>query len=367
MDLFRASMSPEAGDAVKKVLTPDAKGRVYCGEGQITAEFEKAFADVTGLDRPPLGVNSCTAAIDLALHMLGVGEGDEVICTPMTCSATNGAVVTRGANIVWADVDPQTGLMQPESVARVVSRQTKAVLAVDWAGRHCDYAALRKATQGAVPIIEDAAHCLYLGEQRGDYVAWSFGPIKHLSCGGYGGALLPPKSQYDRARLLRWHGLDRLSSADFRCAQDITEAGYRYHMTDDMASIGLANIELAVRGVYAATRHALRYHALLSGVHGINLPPYDSSCNYWLFGILADDRDGLAIRLAEHGIPTSRAHARNDGHSAFKAAAIRQDGDLPGVEYFDNHQLNIPVGWWVDESEINFIAREILDYASVKV
>lgn len=368
LDLFRASMAPGAGGAVKAVLTPDANGRVYCGEGPITAEFEKKFAETTGLDRPPLGVNSCTAAVDLALHMVGLEPGDEVICTPMTCSATNGSVVTRGAKIVWADVDPLTGLMRPDSVAKLYSRRTKAVLAVDWAGRHCDYAGLRHAVGNRVPIIEDAAHCIYLGPERGDYVAWSFGPIKHLSCGGYGGALLPPEDQYDRARLLRWHGLDRLSKADFRCAQDILEAGYRYHMTDDMASIGLANMDLAVKNVEKAREHAIRYHESLSLGADFLLPRYDQMCDYWLFGMIVQhNRDGFAQHLAERGIPTSRTHARNDGHSAFRAATVAQDGDLPGVTYFDDHQINIPVGRWVTNAEIDYIIEEITDYASVKV
>jgi perosamine synthetase len=356
IDLFRASMSPEAGDAVKRVLTPDEKGRVYCGEGQITKDFETQFAEVTGLRQLPLGTNSCTASIDMALHMLGVGPGDEVICTPMTCSATNGSVVNRGAKIVWADVDPITGLISPESIGRVVSSYTKAILAVDWAGRKCDYQVIRDAIGWQVPIIEDAAHCIYLGDTTGDYVAWSFGPIKHLSCGGYGGALLTPSHDYDRARLLRWHGLDRLSKADFRCSQDITEVGYRYHMTDDQAAIGLANLELAKANVAEARRHARDYCRLLRNVSGLAIPPYDAGCDYWLFGLIVEgNRDAFAESLAANGIPTSRAHARNDKHTAFAQATTHQDGELPGVTYFDDHQINIPVGRWVTDHEIDFI------------
>src|SRR6185437_13317926 len=131
MDLFRCSMAPEAGEAVKTVLTPDSNGRVYCGEGSLTLKFEQEFTKLAGLPDRPLGVNSCTAAIDLTLHMLGVGPGDEVIVTPMTCSASNGPVVNRGANLVWADVDPLTGLIRPDSVANVMTASTKAIIAVD--------------------------------------------------------------------------------------------------------------------------------------------------------------------------------------------------------------------------------------------
>lgn len=364
MDLFRCSMSPVAGDAVKAVLTPDEDGRVYCGQGPVVEQFERAFYKATGLlgAYPPLGVNSCTTAIDLALHLIGVKPGDEVACTPMTCSASNGPVVTRGAKIVWIDVDPITGLMSPESLARMVTRNVKAVIAVDWAGRHCDYAALKKAVGWDIPIIEDAAHCLYVPQfpESADYICWSFGPIKHLSCGGYGGALMPPEDQYRRAELLRWHGLDRHSKADFRCEQDIEEVGYRYHLTDDQAAVGLANLELAQYSVTKARLNAAWYRLRLTHVPGIRMPDYDETCNYWLHGLIVhEDRDGFAARMAEQGIPTSRTHARNDHHSAYAAATARQDGDLPGVTFFDSHQINIPGGHWITQPQLEEVARAV--------
>src|SRR6516162_3783962 len=137
-------MTPEAGEAVKAVLTPDADGRVYCGEGPVTAQFEREFQAVAGVTDRVLGMNSCSAAIDLALDLVGLQPGDEVITTPMTCSASNGSVVTRGGSLVWADVNPLTGLIDPASVKRLVKPWTKAIIAVDWAGRTCDYPGLRQ-------------------------------------------------------------------------------------------------------------------------------------------------------------------------------------------------------------------------------
>jgi len=355
-------MAPEAGDAVKRVLTPDANGRVYCGQGRLVDEFEAEFANTIGLQagHPPLGVNSCTAAIDLALHLIGVGDGDEVIVSPMTCSATNGCAVLRGASLVWADVDPQTGLMDPASVARMVTKKTAAVIAVDWAGRWCDYENLHAAAGWKVPIIEDAAHCLYIPQAHGDYVAWSFGPIKHLSCGGYGGALLVPEHQYNRAELLRWHGLDRRSSADFRCAQDIGEVGYRYHLTDDQAAVGLANLPMVPGNIQLARAHAALYCRQLRDVKGVHVPPYDEECDYWLHGLIVEqDRDAFAQALATVGIPTSRTHARNDNHTAYRQASLRQDGSLPGTTYFDDHQINIPGGAWLGWEDCRMVLTTV--------
>jgi dTDP-4-amino-4,6-dideoxygalactose transaminase len=358
--LFKVNMSPDAGLAATKVL---ASG--YVGQGPMVDEFERTFTLATGLDRQPLGVNSCSAAIDLALHLIGVGPGDEVITTPITCTATNGPIVNRGASIVWADVDPITGNIAPRSVARMRTERTKAVIAVDWSGRACDYDAIRMVAPG-LPVIQDAAHRFYIDQPHGDYVCWSFGPIKHLTCGGYGGALLPPAGQFERARLLRWHGLDRLSQADFRCEQDITEVGYRYHMTDDQAAVGLTNLPLAARSVARARANARWYSQTLAQVSGITVPPFDASADYWLMTILADDREGLRAHLTERGIASSQVHARNDKHTAFRRAMIDSD-NLRGVEYFDAHQLSIPVGWWVSDADRERIAAAVIEHSLANV
>lgn len=352
--VFRVLMSPNAKHRVGDVLDSG-----FIGQGQQVEAFERAFGAAVGAPEPPLSLNSCTSAIDLALHLCGVGAGDEVVTTPITCTATNSHIAHRGARIVWADVDPLTGNIDPASVAKLVTPRTKAVIAVDWAGRACDYADLRAAAPG-IPIIQDAAHA-FLGALGGDYVCFSFQAIKALTVGD-GGALITPPGQMERARLLRWYGLSRRSSADFRCAQDITEIGYKMHTTDIAAAIGLANLDLAIRGVQTCREHAAYYCAWLSGLPGVIVPPFDPRCSYWLMTVLVDDRDACAAHLLEHGIATSRVHARNDKHTAFKCASDTRI-PLPGVDYFDAHQVSIPVGWWVTEEQREYIAAVVTAWA----
>src|SRR5260370_38064674 len=146
-------MKPTAGEAAARVF---ASG--FVGQGPRVDEFEIAFANMVGLSEAPLGVNSCTSAIDLALHLSGVGPGTEGITTPITCTATNAGIATRGAQIAWADVDPLTGNIDPKSVAERITPKTKAIISVDWGGRACDYATLR---QFGLPVIQDATHSLY--------------------------------------------------------------------------------------------------------------------------------------------------------------------------------------------------------------
>lgn len=355
--LFQVAMSPQASDLVTQTLQSG-----YIGQGEQVEKFEAAFAHLIEAPFPPLTVNSGTSALDLALHLVGVAPGDEVITTPMTCTATNTGIVNRRANIIWADIDPQTGLIDPEDVARKVTSRTKAIMAVDWAGRACDYAALRR---HGIPVIEDAAHALLTRKQGrsiategGDYICWSFQAIKHLTTGD-GGALLPPPMQLERGRLLRWYGLDRRSTLSFRCDQNICEAGYKYHMNDIAASIGLANLSMAAEIVAAHRENAAWYDHRLADVPGVTLPPPDPEASWWLYTLLVEDRDAFIAFFKERGIEASPVHSRNDKHNAF----FFPNGPLPGVDYFAAHEVAIPVGWWLTTEEREYVAQAVIAWA----
>jgi perosamine synthetase len=364
IDLFRPLLATDIARRLADLFSPDAEGRIFIGQGERVEAFERAFCALIGAVEPPLALCSGTAALDLALKLAGVGPGDEVISTPITCTATNGAIANAGARIVWADVDPTTGNIDPADVVRKVSAHTKAIMAVNWGGRPCDYEALRHASPlRYCPVIEDAAHGPFGAPEGGDYTCWSFQAIKHLTTGD-GGALLSNCGDMERGRLLRWYGLDRRSSADFRCAQDIAEIGQKWHMNDIAATIGLANLSLAEWSVARSRLNAEYYHRALSGLPGLAVPPLDPACSYWLFTILADDRDGLAAHLANRGIATSQAHARNDKHAAFRA--VSSGWPLPGVDHFDAHQTNIPCGWWVTEQDREHIAGAVQEWVSTR-
>lgn len=353
--LFKVRMAEGAERRVAGVL---ASG--YIGQGERCEEFERAFGELVGAPEPPLLVNSCTSAIDLALHLCGGNayRGECVISTPITCTATNSPPALRGYDILWADVDPTTGNIDPASVAAILAKghNVRAILAVNWGGRPFDPAILGH----GLPVIEDAAHGPF-GGNRGDYVCWSFQAIKHLTTGD-GGALLAPWQEMERARLLRWYGLDRRSKADFRCAQDIQEIGYKYQSNDLAAAIGLANIQSAEWSVARSRQNAEWYTRALAGVPGVTLAPFDPAASYWIYTILVDDRASFSASLGRRGIATSQVHARNDKHSAFKGASLTPV-PLPGVDHFDAHQVAIPNGWWVGEEERQHIAAAIYAWA----
>ncbi|MEK0431709.1 MAG: hypothetical protein RL139_1513 [Gemmatimonadota bacterium] len=364
--LFRPLMTPEAVRAAADALTPAADGSLMIGQGPAVDRFEAQFRRYVDAPRDVLTTNSCTSALDLALHLIGVGAGDEVITTPQTCTATTGVIVNRGAVPVWADVDPLTGLIDPSSVAPLVTPKTRAVMAVDWAGRSCDYAWLRRAA-GGLPVVQDAAHRgpTPLGAEHGDYVAWSFQAIKFLTTVDGGALLCPYDLTTERARLLRWFGLDRRSAADFRCAQDIGEAGFKYHMNDVAASIGLANLPRARTAVVAQRARAARYNRALAGLPGLLVPPHDEACDYWLYTVLVDDRANFEAHLNRAGVATSQVHARNDGHTAFRLANERATTRmrLPGLEAFSRRQVSIPVGWWLTDRDEAAVIEAVTTWA----
>ena len=376
--LFKVFTAKRAAERVANVL---ASG--YTAQGPIVEEFERLLRDYLDEQRL-LTVSSGTAALELACHLAGVAGG-EVISTPQTCSATNGAIVRAGAKIVWADVDPFTGNIDPASVNDALSPLTSAVMAVDWSGRCCDYAGLGAQER---PVIRDAAHAFGAKpDWRPGYTCWSFQSIKHLSTGD-GGALAMPTDQYERARKLRWFGLDRTKGESFRCAQDIGEVGFKAHMNDIAAAIGVENFhEGFVVGTPILRQHRENAKCLLDGLQRIEnavgcdfafAPPYDPASAYWVLTLLVDqghgfdlraldrvrrERDALAAFLATRGVASSRVHRRNDEHTAFQRVSTWRVPH-PGLDYFDAAQLSIPCGWWVGEHERNTILMALFDYAT---
>jgi dTDP-4-amino-4,6-dideoxygalactose transaminase len=360
--LFKVLMSPDAPARVKETLESG-----YIGQGKKCEEFEAALEEAYG--QRVLMTNSCTSAIDLALHLCGVGQGDEVITTPVTCTATNTHIVLRGARPVWADVDPVTGLIDPKDVEREVTRRTRAIIAVDFGGRSCDYLGLRKvARKFAVYLIQDAAHRgpLPIGEDDriGTHTVWSYQAIKFLTTGD-GGGLSVIKDHFDRAKLLRWFGLDRDKSESFRCSQDIEEAGYKYQSNDIAASIGLANLERAKQAVLIHQANAKFYceafKSLSMAARGfLQVPSFDPTCHYWLFPVLVEGgrQQEFIAHMAKNDIAASPVHARNDKHTAFNFP----NGPLPGVDEFCSREVCIPVGWWLTEKDRDQIVQAVGDW-----
>jgi dTDP-4-amino-4,6-dideoxygalactose transaminase len=348
-------MSPDAKDLVGDVL---ASG--YIGQGPKVNEFEDLLQQELHLNSKPVTVNSCTSAIDLALHLIGIGPDDEVISTPQTCFASQVGALNRKAIIRWADINPITGCVDSQSVKNLITPKTKAIIAVNWGGRLCDFKTLKSY---GVPVIEDAAHCWNVFNQnsneRGDYICYSFQAIKFLTCGD-GGLLVTPKEKEEDARLLRWYGLDRTKNESFRCTQNIKVAGFKYHMNDIAASIGITNIPLAKDSVI---QHRQNSKYLIENIQNPNIqvPEWNEDCSYWIFSlhVLNQKKQSFIDYMNSKSIAASPVHYRNDDYdctSQFK------EGILEGVDLFTETQVCIPNGWWLNSNELNYIVQTINDF-----
>ena len=357
--MFKVRMSSNAKNLVGEVLDSG-----FIGQGPKVDEFEDLLQEELNSQVKPVTVNSCTSAIDLALELIGVGTGDEVICTPQTCFASQVGVIHRNAIIRWADIDPITGCIDPKSVKNLISDKTKAIIAVNWAGKICDFASLKK---NGIPVIEDAAHCWdVFGDKnyvwwidRGDYICYSFQAIKFLTTGD-GGILIPPEDKENDARLLRWYGLDRTKGESFRCTQNIKHAGFKYHMNDLSASIGIENLPYARESVKT---HRKNSKFLIDNISNKDIitPAWDEDCSYWIFSlhVLNSRKDEFMRYMSDNSISVSPVHYRNDDYdctSKFK------EFSLPGVDSFSETQVCIPNGWWLSENDLNYIVEKINNF-----
>jgi dTDP-4-amino-4,6-dideoxygalactose transaminase len=356
INLFKVKMSKNASKSVKDVMNSG-----FIAQGPKVDLFEELLQKELKTNTKPVTVNSGTSSIDLALELCGVGVGDEVISTPQTCFASQIGAIHRHARIRWADIDPWTGLIDPKSVAKLVTNKTKAIIAVNWAGKLCDYSALKAF---GVPVIEDAAHtwdAFFLSKPvRGDYICYSFQAIKFLTSGDGGAIICPTPEKEHEARLLRWFGLDRTKSESFRCTQNITKAGFKYHMNDIAAVIGMANIPEAAHSV-VQTRKNSRY--LIDNISNpkVRVPDFDETTSFWLFSmhVLGGKKKEFEKHLANFEISSSPVHFRND---LYDSTAQFKEGDLPGVTSFDQTQICIPNGWWLTDAELRTIVNTVNNF-----
>jgi perosamine synthetase len=358
----------EALAEVKKVFESG-----FINEGvQVTELTEKlkAHLDATNL----ILVNSCTSALTMALKLSGVGSGDEVISTPMTCVATNTPIDNLNAKIVWADIDPDSGMISPDDVERKINKNTKAVMAVAWAGTPPELEQLQKiCNKNNVKLILDAAHAFgakYNDQPLhnwADFVCYSFQAIKHVTTGDGGALICKDNSDYMRSKSMKWFGLDRDhakdASGNWKGQQwdvDIFEAGYKFNMNNVSAAIGLSQLKHLDKIVNSHISNAYLYEKLFSGDSRISPAkrPDKSNSTFWVFTIKLDerfDRDKVLNSLNMCGIHAGVVHVPNDAYTAFS----RFKRELPGVDKFSKHQFSLPCGWWLTANDVEDISQKL--------
>jgi len=218
--------------------------------GPKVGEFETGFADFVGAAEA-VAVSNGTAALHCAIYGLDVGPGDEVIVPAMTFAASANSVVYQGATPVFADVDPDTLLLDPADVERKITARTKAVMAVDYAGQPCDYDQLRRVAGDRIKLIDDACHAVggsYKNRPVGtlaDLNTFSFHPVKHFTTGEGGMITTDDSDLAQRMRVFRNHGItsDHRQRADQGSFfYEMVDLGFNYRLTDFQCALGLSQL-----------------------------------------------------------------------------------------------------------------------------
>lgn len=332
------------------------------GEGDEVYAFESEFASRFGLPNA-LGTSSGTAALHLAFLTCGVGPGDEVVTTAMTAEPTNTTILNIGARPIFADVEPDTGNLDPRAVEQAITSATKAICVVHYAGYPADLRALRAvADRHRVALIEDCAHALGARDADaaigtvGDAAIFSFQAIKHLTTVDGGMLTLRDSAKLDAARKLRWFGL---SKGVARTEVDITIPGFKYNMNNVTALIGrsqLPTIGEAIARHVANGRYFDRAFAQVPGVAPAGVRA-DSEPSYWLYTLLCDDAVAVEEALMKAGVMASKLHRPNHLHSVFAPYA----SPMPGLATFYERLLHLPCGWWVSDEDRARIVEIVAD------
>ena len=291
----RQSINEDDIKAVEEVLKSD-----FLTTGPKIAEFERKFADYVGA-KYAVAVSNGTAALHIACMAAGIGKGDEVITTPITFAASANCALYCGATPVFADIDPVTYNISPESVESHVTERTKAIIPVHYTGQTCDMDAIHKiADKYNLIVIEDAAHAVgaeYKGKKIGslsDMTEFSFHPVKHITCGEGGIVTTNREDLYEKLKLFRTHGITReekfLHKVDGPWYYEQIDLGYNYRITDIQATLGISQLGRIDKFLEKRKKIAAKYDEAFRDFNGIEIPKQAEYSNsaYHLYVIKVD-------------------------------------------------------------------------------
>lgn len=323
--------------------------------GEYTRKFEKKLQDY--FETPYVMVtNSFNTAISVALTSLGIRPGDSVIASPMSCLASTQPYLSSGLNVCWADVNPFTGTLDPDSVRTVITPHTKAIVH----NHFCGYPGFIDEINAigremGIAVIDDGIECFgseYKGAKIGncgtDISVFSLTAVRFCNCIDGGIVIFRDKELYEQSLLIRDCGIDRtkfrneIGEINSKC--DISLIGYSATMSNINGYLGVQQMDKVDSLIQKHRNQARKWDSLFENQNNY-FPIYRENCNpnYWVYGILADDKVGTITKFREQGYYASGVHMRNDLYSVFG----KQNVNLSGVEKFYNSFVALPCGWWM--------------------
>jgi perosamine synthetase len=324
----------------------------WLGQGKLSEQFESAISEQCG-GRPALVVNTGTTAMHLALSALGIGPGDEVIVPSLTYVATAQAVTATGATVVLCDVNRDTMNVDVRCLEAARTSHTKAVMPVHYRGLPAEIGPILDwASDHGIRVVEDAAHAfgsLYedgtpVGA-RGDVTCFSFDPIKNVTTGEGGALVFEHQEERDRGARMRALGIDTdtWSRTEFKrpWEYDVVDDGFRYHMPNFCAAIGLAQLERF--HTFRERKQAVlaRYQAEFANNPHLEIPEMPvERCFPFLALVLVDERDRFMAHMKERGVGTGVHYIPAHRFSRFADAAA---DDLPVSDWLGDRICSLPL------------------------
>jgi dTDP-4-amino-4,6-dideoxygalactose transaminase len=373
----RPNISPEEIQAVVETLQSG-----WITTGPKTERFAAAFAEYVG-GRYAVPVSSATAGLHVALLALGVGPGDEFVTTPMTFVATLNTIVHCGASPVLVDVDAATLQIRVERIEERLTKRTKAIVPVHFAGQPSDLDPIVElASSRGVAVLEDAAHAVgteYKGRRIGSFATtsvFSFHPNKNMTTGEGGMIVTDDRGVFERASLLKFHGMDREAWKRFAKEgsprYDVEVPGFKYNMMDIQAALGLGQLPRLEGFIAERARLAARYDAALGGLRGLILPqrtPYPSRHAWHLYTPLVDtdrlsiDRDAFMAELKKRNIGTGLHYTAAHEFSYYAGRFGWRAEDHPEAHFVSERIVSLPLFPGLtdaDQDDAIEVIREVL-------
>lgn len=360
IQVFRPSMGEEEVQAVREVLESG-----WIGLGPKTAEFERKFASYVGA-KYAVGLNSATAALHLALIGFGIGKGDKVLVPPITFVSTIHVILYNGATPVFVDVYSDTLCIDVEDMKRKITEKTKAVIPVHYGGHPCEIdEILEIADQQGLIVVEDAAHACgseYKGRKIGsigDATCFSFHAVKNLATGDGGMITTDNKEVYELLKRLRWVGIDkstwkrteaiekamkseRKEYGKYGWYYEVNELGYKYHMNDIAAAIGLVQLEKLEKTNQRRREIVESYNQAFEDIEWIETPverKYIKSAHH-NYVIKTPYRDELNLYLRDKDIATGVHYMPIHLHPYYKG---KYNANVPVAERIWKQLLTLPL------------------------
>lgn len=352
----------------------------WIAKGPRTVEFEKEFAEYVGA-KYALGVNSCTAALHVALLSKGIGAGDEVITTPMTFASTASTVIHTGATPVFADIDYSTGCIDPAEIEKKITPKTKAIVPVHYSGQVCDLDKIYDiAKKYNLFVSEDAAHALWsrykgrlIGNKLQGAASYSFYATKNLTTGDGGMLVTDDEEVIEKAKIFAGQGMSH--NAWNRYAKggswkyDIVEPGFKYNMFDIQAALGLKQLSRMEEMQANRLRIAAKFQEAFSKIDAVEppfVPDYATHCwHLYIIRIVPElltiDRDQFIVELNERNVGTSVHFIPVHLMSAYRSRFGYKEGDLPNAEKHFDRIISLPLYPTMTDEETQYVIDAVAD------